>query len=112
RGQGLSGRRADAVGGGEQGGGGLAQVDGVDGEIGVHRQPPGGERDAPRLGKFGRPRGSLWTSCAQAWGGPKTDRVCFVIVAVGIDVVLVDRFARALQRTTLLADRLFNGSER
>jgi holo-[acyl-carrier protein] synthase len=37
--------------------------------------------------------------------------VC-VIVAVGIDVVLVDRFTRALARTPLLADRLFTESER
>jgi holo-[acyl-carrier protein] synthase len=35
-----------------------------------------------------------------------------VIVAVGIDVVLVDRFALALERTPLLADRLFTESER
>ena len=35
-----------------------------------------------------------------------------VIVAVGIDVVLVDRFARALARTPLLYDRLFTESER
>lgn len=35
-----------------------------------------------------------------------------MIVAVGIDVVLVDRFARALGRTPLLADRLFTDSER
>jgi holo-[acyl-carrier protein] synthase len=35
-----------------------------------------------------------------------------VIVAVGIDVVLVDRFVRALQRTPMLADRLFTESER
>jgi holo-[acyl-carrier protein] synthase len=35
-----------------------------------------------------------------------------VIVAVGIDVVLVDRFTRALRRTPLLADRLFTESER
>lgn len=35
-----------------------------------------------------------------------------VIVAVGIDVVLVDRFARALARTPLLADRLFTTAER
>lgn len=35
-----------------------------------------------------------------------------VIVAVGIDVVLVERFARALSRTPLLADRLFTESER
>jgi holo-[acyl-carrier protein] synthase len=35
-----------------------------------------------------------------------------VIVAVGIDVVLVDRFARALARTPLLADRLFTEAER
>jgi holo-[acyl-carrier protein] synthase len=35
-----------------------------------------------------------------------------VIVAVGIDVVLVDRFARALARTPLLSDRLFTESER
>lgn len=33
-------------------------------------------------------------------------------MAVGIDVVLVDRFARALQRTPLLAERLFTGAER
>lgn len=35
-----------------------------------------------------------------------------MIVAVGIDVVLVARFARALERTPLLADRLFTESER
>jgi holo-[acyl-carrier protein] synthase len=35
-----------------------------------------------------------------------------VIVAVGIDVVLVDRFARALERTPLLAVRLFTEGER
>ena len=35
-----------------------------------------------------------------------------MIVAVGIDVVLVDRFARALQRTPLLVDRLFTEQER
>lgn len=35
-----------------------------------------------------------------------------VIVAVGIDVVLVDRFTRALARTPLLGDRLFTGAER
>ncbi|SIN20744.1 holo-ACP synthase [Micromonospora cremea] len=35
-----------------------------------------------------------------------------MIVAVGIDVVLVDRFARSLARTPLLADRLFTGAER
>ncbi len=35
-----------------------------------------------------------------------------MIVAVGIDVVLVERFARALSRTPLLLDRLFTPSER
>jgi holo-[acyl-carrier protein] synthase len=35
-----------------------------------------------------------------------------VIVAVGIDVVLVERFTRALARTPLLADRLFTDAER
>lgn len=35
-----------------------------------------------------------------------------MIVAVGIDVVLVDRFTRALTRTPLLADRLFTEAER
>ena len=35
-----------------------------------------------------------------------------MIVAVGIDVVLVERFARALERTPLLADRLFTEGER
>jgi holo-[acyl-carrier protein] synthase len=35
-----------------------------------------------------------------------------VIVSVGIDVVLVERFARALERTPLLADRLFTDGER
>ena len=35
-----------------------------------------------------------------------------MIVAVGIDVVLVERFARALERTPLLADRLFTDGER
>jgi len=38
--------------------------------------------------------------------------VSCVIVAVGIDVVLVERFARALGRTPLLADRLFTDGER
>ena len=33
-------------------------------------------------------------------------------MAVGIDVVLVERFARALERTPLLADRLFTEGER
>ncbi|MEV4638234.1 holo-ACP synthase [Actinoplanes sp. NPDC049548] len=35
-----------------------------------------------------------------------------MIVSVGIDVVLVDRFAKALDRTPLLADRLFTDAER
>ncbi|MCX5067598.1 holo-ACP synthase [Micromonospora lupini] len=35
-----------------------------------------------------------------------------MIVAVGIDVVLVDRFTRSLARTPLLADRLFTAAER
>ncbi len=35
-----------------------------------------------------------------------------MIVAVGIDVVLVERFTRALARTPLLADRLFTEGER
>lgn len=35
-----------------------------------------------------------------------------MIVAVGIDVVLVDRFTRALARTPLLGDRLFTEAER
>jgi len=35
-----------------------------------------------------------------------------VIVAVGIDVVLVERFAHALTRTPLLGERLFTDSER
>src|SRR5512142_2562236 len=39
-------------------------------------------------------------------------RVGAVIVAVGIDVVRVDRFVRALTRTPLLADRLFTEAER
>ncbi|MEV0646800.1 holo-ACP synthase [Phytomonospora sp. NPDC050363] len=34
-----------------------------------------------------------------------------MIVAVGIDVVLVERFARAIARTPLLADRLFTEGE-
>lgn len=34
-----------------------------------------------------------------------------MIVAVGIDVVLVDRFTRALARTPQLADRLFTDAE-
>jgi holo-[acyl-carrier protein] synthase len=40
------------------------------------------------------------------------DRVGPVIVSVGIDVVLVERFGRALERTPLLADRLFTDGER
>lgn len=35
-----------------------------------------------------------------------------MIVAVGMDVVLVERFAAALARTPLLADRLFTVAER
>jgi len=35
-----------------------------------------------------------------------------VIVSVGIDVVLVERFGRALARTPLLTDRLFTEAER
>lgn len=35
-----------------------------------------------------------------------------MIVAVGLDVVLVDRFTRSLARTPLLADRLFTAPER
>jgi holo-[acyl-carrier protein] synthase len=35
-----------------------------------------------------------------------------VIVSVGIDVVLVDRFTKALERTPLLGERLFTESER
>ncbi|RGC70689.1 Holo-[acyl-carrier-protein] synthase [Micromonospora sp. MW-13] len=35
-----------------------------------------------------------------------------MIVAVGIDVVLVERFAKALARAPLLADRLFTEAER
>jgi holo-[acyl-carrier protein] synthase len=35
-----------------------------------------------------------------------------VIVAVGIDVVLVDRFTQAVERTPLLAERLFTEAER
>jgi holo-[acyl-carrier protein] synthase len=34
------------------------------------------------------------------------------IVSVGIDVVLVERFAAALERTPLLGDRLFTEDER
>ncbi len=35
-----------------------------------------------------------------------------MIVAVGIDVVLVERFIAALERTPLLAERLFTEAER
>jgi holo-[acyl-carrier protein] synthase len=35
-----------------------------------------------------------------------------VIIGVGIDVVLVDRFARALGRTPMLVERLFTVAER
>jgi holo-[acyl-carrier protein] synthase len=35
-----------------------------------------------------------------------------VIVSVGIDVVLVERFTQALDRTPLLLDRLFTDGER
>ncbi len=35
-----------------------------------------------------------------------------MIVSVGIDVVLVDRFAKALARTPLLKERLFTEAER
>ncbi|GAA4248623.1 holo-ACP synthase [Dactylosporangium darangshiense] len=35
-----------------------------------------------------------------------------MIVSVGIDVVLVERFGKALERTPLLIDRLFTSAER
>ena len=35
-----------------------------------------------------------------------------MIVGVGMDVVLVDRFVRAMERTSRLADRLFTESEK
>jgi holo-[acyl-carrier protein] synthase len=35
-----------------------------------------------------------------------------VIVSVGIDVVLVEKFIRALERTPLLGDRIFTEAER
>lgn len=35
-----------------------------------------------------------------------------MIVGIGIDVVLVERFTKALARTPLLADRLFSEAER
>lgn len=35
-----------------------------------------------------------------------------MIVSVGIDVVLVSRFARAIERTPMLVERLFTASER
>ena len=35
-----------------------------------------------------------------------------MIVAIGMDVVLVDRFIRAMDRTPLLAERLFTEAER
>ena len=35
-----------------------------------------------------------------------------MIVSVGIDVVLVDRFASAMRRTPLLSERLFTDAER
>ncbi len=35
-----------------------------------------------------------------------------MIVSVGMDVVLVDRFVRAIERTPLLAERLFTEAER
>jgi holo-[acyl-carrier protein] synthase len=35
-----------------------------------------------------------------------------VIVSVGIDVVLVERFGKALERTPMLIDRLFTSAER
>ncbi|HIV58050.1 MAG TPA: holo-ACP synthase [Candidatus Stackebrandtia faecavium] len=35
-----------------------------------------------------------------------------MIVAVGIDVVLVERFSRAVERTPLLSERLFTQAER
>src|SRR4029450_2587510 len=41
-----------------------------------------------------------------------TDIVGPVIVAVGIDVVLVGRFPRPLERPPLLGDRLFTEGER
>jgi holo-[acyl-carrier protein] synthase len=35
-----------------------------------------------------------------------------VIVGIGVDVVLVDRFASALERTPMLVERLFTEAER
>jgi holo-[acyl-carrier protein] synthase len=47
-------------------------------------------------------------------GRPPADRgtLCGVIVGVGIDVVAISRFARALQRTPALAERAFTPQER
>jgi len=49
---------------------------------------------------------------ARVGPGAFTGNNAGVIVAVGIDVVLVERFQRALERTPLLADRLFTEAER
>src|SRR5689334_238988 len=76
---------------------------------------------APTVGGAWRSRGPLWIRCPQGLavhdrGGvkapPSACQGVQVIVAVGIDVVLVDRFARALTRTPLLYDRLFTEDER
>ncbi len=66
-------------------------------------------------GEFRAYGGALHRPCPRSTVGlisAPAVRVVPVIVAVGIDVVLVDRFARALERTPLLADRLFTDGER
>ena len=68
---------------------------------------------AARLGAFPGPWDALWTTpAASSTGTAPGPRVSVVIVSVGIDVVLVDRFAQALDRTPLLTDRLFTEEER
>ena len=47
-----------------------------------------------------------------AWPAVTRDWLSRVIVSVGIDVVLVERFAGALARTPLLGERLFTEAER
>jgi holo-[acyl-carrier protein] synthase len=46
------------------------------------------------------------------YAAARIGKVCGVIVGIGVDVVLVERFADALTRTPLLADRLFTEAER
>ncbi len=54
----------------------------------------------------------MWRCGRLAVPHSSAGRVTGVLVGIGLDVVLVERFAAALTRTPLLADRLFTEAER